>query len=136
MRDDVTHLGVGVAGVLLASTVDLMLNLTLVSNLGDLCSVDRGFVVKRSEGILDVAQRAFTFKTELPQHRRLWVQQQGRLIQTLLHFFTSLADTVSRRGGVILVDRQCLVYVGFDLIEELIDRPALVAELPEVRLFE
>ena len=64
------------------------------------------------------------------------MQQQGRLIQTLLHFLTRFTDAVSRSGGVIFVDRQGLVYVGFDLIEELIDGPALVTELPEVRLFE
>ena len=68
MRDDVTHLCVGVAGVLFPCAVNLMLNLTLVSNLGDLRSVDRGLMVISSEGVLDVTQRAFTLKAKLPKH--------------------------------------------------------------------
>ena len=64
------------------------------------------------------------------------MQQQGRLIQTLFHIFPSLTDAVSHISRVIFVDRQCFVYVSFDLVKELIDGPTLVAELPEVRLFE
>ena len=68
VRDDVTHLRIRVAGVLFPCAVDLMLNLTFVSNLGDLRSVDRGLVVIGSERVLDVTRCTFTLKTKLPKH--------------------------------------------------------------------